>query len=545
MKGVLICSALAILAIAGASHAQTPGVSESIDVVVSNVEVVVTDAKGEPVTGLRPEDFTITVNGTKHAVTNLSEYAGSTSRTYEDVAASHESTPSKVEVPSPREPVHLLILFDELVTPPSYKKRLVQSLHDGILASLTGDDEVMVVALTSREAVRTPFTRDMAAVKSTLDRVSRISDARAYLENDRRFLERDIAAASSEGEAKMFANAYAHMMQRRVRRRIFEIRESIRALSQLPGRRMILLVTERIPIHPGLEAFLLGDYGGTFQLQSSHYDMGKEFESLGNLAASNGVSIYTVQPTGWFASSMIGERSRVNDALQSAAMEAGVSMQLLAAKTGGEVLKGDNYSRSVTSLVKSLTHYYSLGYRPAKFNKGEIRRIAVRVNRPGVRVRSRTAAGIVSDTERMEGEVTGALVSDRMSNELGIAVSFSERKRRNRTEDFVQADIRVPMDKLVPRPDGNGYLASLAFHFVLMDGMGNLSSVVTREATVPIRSADVGSLAGKYYSYSAQLQVNASPVSVSVGVFDRNGNTSGVVRASLPGRSAPARDPVE
>ena len=42
---------------------QSSPFGEEIDVRVVNVEVVVTDGKGERVTGLSPRDFTLTVDG--------------------------------------------------------------------------------------------------------------------------------------------------------------------------------------------------------------------------------------------------------------------------------------------------------------------------------------------------------------------------------------------------------------------------------------------------------------------------------------------------
>src|SRR6266481_4401492 len=53
-----------------AADVPTP-LAKSVEVTVTNVDVVVTDKKGNPVTDLKPEDFELKEDGARQALTHL------------------------------------------------------------------------------------------------------------------------------------------------------------------------------------------------------------------------------------------------------------------------------------------------------------------------------------------------------------------------------------------------------------------------------------------------------------------------------------------
>ncbi|HEY6894642.1 MAG TPA: hypothetical protein VI258_10775, partial [Rhodanobacteraceae bacterium] len=86
----VIRSAIAALLVAATAAAQQPQqqkqsqsneplpkLTETIDVRVINVDVVVTDKKGNPVTGLKQDDFELYENGVPKKITNFYEVEGS------------------------------------------------------------------------------------------------------------------------------------------------------------------------------------------------------------------------------------------------------------------------------------------------------------------------------------------------------------------------------------------------------------------------------------------------------------------------------------
>lgn len=66
-------NAFLLVAVLAASGAAAQEFTETVDVRLAEVEVVVTDSRGNPVTGLGPEDFTLRIDGTEQPVTNFQE----------------------------------------------------------------------------------------------------------------------------------------------------------------------------------------------------------------------------------------------------------------------------------------------------------------------------------------------------------------------------------------------------------------------------------------------------------------------------------------
>src|SRR6185503_20782018 len=77
-----------VLFFAQAPQTTSPTFLETLDVRITNVDVVVTDRAGKAVRNLRRDDFVILENGAPQAITNFAEYGGSAG------AAESVTTPS-------------------------------------------------------------------------------------------------------------------------------------------------------------------------------------------------------------------------------------------------------------------------------------------------------------------------------------------------------------------------------------------------------------------------------------------------------------------
>jgi hypothetical protein len=91
--------AVAFLVFALAVHAQ---VQETVNVAVTNVDLIVTDSKGKPVHGLTKDDFELFEGSKKREITNLSELSAGAP------AAGTAVTPQTTTAPSRA----VLVLFD-------------------------------------------------------------------------------------------------------------------------------------------------------------------------------------------------------------------------------------------------------------------------------------------------------------------------------------------------------------------------------------------------------------------------------------------------
>ncbi|MEM7588006.1 MAG: hypothetical protein AAF560_31750, partial [Acidobacteriota bacterium] len=126
----LVC-ALFILAGASQLAAQPTAqpFSESIDVDIVNLDVVVTDKQGKPITGLTREDFTIFEDGEPMELTNFSaiERAAGEAEAGEDEAAIGD--PAAADLPEQDRPFNLVIFVDNLNMRPENRKALFENLR--------------------------------------------------------------------------------------------------------------------------------------------------------------------------------------------------------------------------------------------------------------------------------------------------------------------------------------------------------------------------------------------------------------------------------
>src|SRR5216684_2270923 len=90
MKRMIIASAIAL----SAATSLAQNLAESIEVRVVNVDVVVRDRAGKPVTGLTKADFEIFENGQRRGITNLSEVRVPTGRAVPSTTPTAPAQPS-------------------------------------------------------------------------------------------------------------------------------------------------------------------------------------------------------------------------------------------------------------------------------------------------------------------------------------------------------------------------------------------------------------------------------------------------------------------
>src|SRR5947209_16715146 len=127
---------------AAASLAQE--VAESIEVRVVNVDVVVRDRVGKPVTGLAKADFEIFENGQKREITNLYEVRAPAPAVSSSVtpvapaAAAPRATPVEIR------PRNIVMFVDNYSLDPFRRDKVLQSL-DKFVEELGPQDRVMLV----------------------------------------------------------------------------------------------------------------------------------------------------------------------------------------------------------------------------------------------------------------------------------------------------------------------------------------------------------------------------------------------------------------
>src|SRR5216684_1882698 len=149
MKRLAIAAVLAWSAVA--SSAQQPA-GESIEVRVVNVDVVVRDKAGKPVTGLTKDDFEIFENNKKQEITNLYEVRPSAPATAAKVAPqpSNAAAPAATEAPADARRRNIVMFVDNYSLAPFQRDKILKSLQKFIDDSVRPLDQVMLVLCTQQ-----------------------------------------------------------------------------------------------------------------------------------------------------------------------------------------------------------------------------------------------------------------------------------------------------------------------------------------------------------------------------------------------------------
>src|SRR4051794_35797515 len=125
---------------AAASLAQEA--AESIEVRVVNVDVIVRDRAGKPVTGLTKADFEIFENGQKREITNIYEVRGPASHATlsAKAAVASEAVAPPAEAAPEMRPRNIVMFVDNYSLTPFRRSQILQSLQKFIDENLQPQD---------------------------------------------------------------------------------------------------------------------------------------------------------------------------------------------------------------------------------------------------------------------------------------------------------------------------------------------------------------------------------------------------------------------
>ena len=422
-------SAALALAVAAPAGTQTPAASgrarfeSAVDVVT--VDVVVLDKRGEPVAGLKAEDFEIKEEGQPQKIESFDAVAVKESAS---VAAQGRQrridTNTRPAQPSGR---WFVIVIDDVNLSQHATPRARDAVTEFVTAGLTNGDQVMVVPTSGgawwtgrvpedRESLVAFIGRQQGALRPETS-AGRIWDHEAMAIS----LDRDPQALAQVArryfENRLISDA-AYPIDREVRRELDVspglalIRAKARevyssAASRLRATLAILdRVSAALAAMRGHKTLLLVSEGFVMDPSQS------EFRSLLRTARQANAAVHFIDarsPEGFLGQAgMPGGGAEFGDAVEErdtttalafAAREA-EGARSVAIDTGGTIVSGTRLPQAMAKIARASTAYYLLGYTPTRTDRdGKFRKIEVRVARPDVEVRARRGYYAPSDKE--------------------------------------------------------------------------------------------------------------------------------------------------
>ncbi len=522
-----------------------PRFVDSIEVRVVNLDVVVTDADGVPVTDLTRDDFTLLVNGEPRPLTNFLNLHTAADATPPAAAVppTTEAAPEAGMVPTPP-PLRLIVAVDLFNLERLRGNWVFKQIEEFLATRPAGVDEVAVVVLDERLRVRCPPTTDMARVKATLDEVSRESPRGILYETNRRITLQALSNARRPEEALGIARSHAMEVASRSRQSLNELATLVTAFAAPEGRTVLVLLSDGFQLRAGEDIFerVAGRFSnpGEVLAEAQSWDLSADMERLVAAANAAGVTFYAFEAAGLKPPPMaVADTARpVNPMFAFTEQNTRRDpLERLPEATGGFAVIGRN---KVDALVKEmaaeLRSCYWLGFEPRPGDGAGGGRIEVRVTRPGLTVRHRESFRELSPQERLENGVTAALNGALAGNRLGVSVNVTSVKRVKRRTVQAEITVRIPSAQLVMIPDGDVAAGRIEVAASALDRKGRSAPIVRQSGTVSLPADAV--TAGAPVEIPFTILLRAERQTIAVGVRDESGGEPSYVVVEIDGKAA-------
>lgn len=532
------------------AQSEVPRLIETVDVRVINVDVVVTDRKGNAVTGLTRDDFIIYENGRPQKVSNFYEVVTRTDHPEEPQIRSEESS----ELRAPEQPEQLrrkiVIFIDNLSLAPFNRNRVFTAMKKFVNETLRPGDLAMVVTWNRSMKVRLPFTGDAKQIEQTLDAIAGESALGIQQISDRRQIQSQIRDAKRFEEAVAAARGYSQALEHDLRQTVREINALMATLGGVEGKKIMLVTSEGFQMQPGRELFYFIDdigrekeswmgVGSTF-LESMSFNLTNQIESIARSANSNNITLYTLHAGGLmgFNEGSAENQQPVSASVQQAALSNSTdSLRMMADLTGGLAVVGtNNFGAAFDRIAQDISSYYSLGYRSGTERVDRQRSLEVKTRNPQYLVRSRRSFVEKSVNSEMSDKVIANLFYESSLNDLGIVIRTGPPRQQDNGTFLVPLETLIPIDRLTLLPRGDEYVGSFAIYIVVSDKNGDMSEVQRQSHQVRVPAAKMGGLKGQHYTFALDLVMNPGRGKISVGLADEVTNATGFRTTELVAR---------
>jgi VWFA-related protein len=538
--------ATALVPLGARASESLPPISRSVEVSITNLDVVVTDAKGRPVTDLGPLDFVVTQEGLPQVITNFS-FVRNTSPPPAPAAETASSAPAPVRSPMPAlaspAGAHLVVFLDLLHMTAPNRNRAVSSLGEFLPRTVGPRVEVQIVTWDRSLRARGSFTNDgplLASVFEALKEEVVLGDV-PIQERSRLFGTIDSALnadprfrAALVDQAISIVRSWCDNQAHDLDATLDAARSTASTLAGVEGRKILIVVTEKLTPAPGRELWDYFQQGlDRKRIATSNanlnnftwkdFDRSPSFKRLADAANGAGVSLFMVEASGLtgdttFSAEFGGTGGTVNEGL--ATLDAESALHLLAEQTGGVAIVGrNNLALALESLEPAWTAYYSLGFESSTSKPGIARPIRVTVKRPGVSVLTRRSIVERTEEQKIADAVLSGVHFPKTFNPLHATLRVGTPSKSGKLW-LVPLEFKIPFDRITLVPQSGRARGRILFTSAAATSDGRVSNVSSERIPVDVPEKDLATLAGKSFAYTATLKVRPGPQILSLALTD-------------------------
>jgi VWFA-related protein len=515
-----------------------PPVSESVEVSVTSVEVIVTDSKGDRVPGLTRDDFEVRQDGQPQKITNFYAVSGGKVLLEDGKVLSVDEPAVKDELPVDVK-ARYLIYIDNLNIQPQNRNRMFKRLKEWVAQVVGKNAEAMVVTWNRSLKVRRKFTSEGSDIVGVLETIEMETGGGTTIAGDRRDALSRIDDSQSAAEGSQIARQYAESLRNDLEFTIDALKNTINGLSGVSGRKVLIYVSEGLPSTAGFELFdaVQQKYQQANTLESLEFHMDTKYAGIVQAANAQGVTIWPLDASGLQSNTLMTAenrqiQNRPSDFFMRTNQQA--PLQMMAEQTGGKAaINTNDWKRDLDELTKDFSNFYSIGYRTTRSAADRPHSLDVLVKRKGLTVRSRK--GFVEKTieTRTAEAVVAALNYPRDDNPLGIALAMGESSPFDGENYQIPARITIPIGKIGLAPTADAYEGKLYIYFIVLDVSGKQSDLTLREQKISVPAAKLKESQAKFFPYNVKMLVVPGGQKISIAVRDAVSNQVSYVQKNF------------
>lgn len=518
----IAAAALVLAALAAAAQESTlPDLfADVIDVRVVNVEVAVTDRKGNRIRGLEASDFELQVDGEPVPIEYFTEIDDGRAR------ATHDASIGNVPSLTPDEPVgtNYLVFIDELSAIPRDRDRVLNGLEQD-LAFLNPVDRVAVVAFDGYN----------------LARLTDWTNSRNEIENALR------QARERKGLGLLRMTGLGDRTEQ-TRRAVMAATATVRSFAGAPGRKAMLLLADGWG--GSVDSFGRSTLASPASLYTSTRDVVRPLVDAANLV---GYTLYPVDLPGLRLSVDLGLDNDItafhyprghplyyphrspfyegNDLVDSwlsnpfplfpsasSEWSRQTALRHLAGETGGLAMINAQRDEALAIATDDTRSYYWLGFEPPRDENDVLHDIDVRVvGRRDLRVRSRESYMDMSKSTEVTMLVEGSLLFGGAPGTDSLEVRFGTPEKAGFKKIAVPMEVTIPLDDLTLLPMGGQWMNELEFRVTVINERGERSEIPVRK--IPILGP-AAPLPGQTFIYDTGIVIRRREHRYVAAIYD-------------------------
>lgn len=531
---------------------EIPRPAYEVEVIVTNVDVVVTDEAGKRITGLKPENFEIYEDGLLQKLTNFYEVKG---------MEVYTSAPEKEreKLPEPLQPLpeqvtqienKIIIYFDNWHLHPLNRNWSIKKIESFIRNNFSPDSNNLgiVACLDQKLEIIQEFTSNEGQLLQAINKVKKRSGQsllRIRTKEDLRKELNNIVSASAKYDkfesyerALGYARNYVEAEQTDLLYSLKSMNAFIDYLVGIEGKKMLIYISDGLPLNAGEEVFGFLDQAfplGSARSEAMNYDATRLFKELAARCNANEISLYPINAQGLESMILSADKqegwnihSRGSGMVKSGSRVKNEALRLMARETGGLAIVNTNDIESGLDRIQDdIQFYYSLGYVSPHREDNKYHSIKVKLvgleEKYDVRVRQGYLR--ISQEEKIKESIMSRLFLPRLYNPMNVTVQIMPVEGIPASNKLrLTLKILIPIRNLSLLPRENDYIGQIKVYVALMDSESRISPCheLTQEIKIPAEDYEIA--VNRSYPYLAEMYVNPGHYIISLAVKDVPGS---------------------